>query len=348
MRPYAFLLYPFSVLYNLITKIRNWLFDLGWSKSTPTPISSILVGNLSVGGTGKTPMVEYLIRKIKTQRKLATLSRGYGRKTSGFLKADHSKSPAQIGDEPFQIFQKFRKEVSVFVGEKRLEAFQKISRDFPEVDFVIMDDAFQHRYVQADLSILLTTFDKPFFSDYLLPMGRLRESRSGASRADMVVVTKTPNQTDEKSMNQCEQQIRKYIDTSVPVLFSGIGYGEPYALGQEKDFKPQVILFSGIANDSHLKAHVSEQFELIDTLTYSDHYEYQESDFERIRGLYLKYKSQNPVILTTEKDAVKVKFSAQEGILREIPIFVLPIQVEFPAEDAQQLERLIDQVILQK
>ncbi|EAZ80027.1 tetraacyldisaccharide 4'-kinase [Algoriphagus machipongonensis] len=348
MRPYAFLLYPFSVLYNLITKIRNWLFDLGWLKSTPTPIPSILVGNLSVGGTGKTPMVEYLIRNIKNQRKLATLSRGYGRKSSGFLKADFSSSPAQIGDEPFQIFQKFGKEISVFVGEKRLEAFQKISSNFPDVDLVVMDDAFQHRYVQADLSILLTTFDRPFFADYLLPMGRLRESRSGASRADMVVVTKTPNHANEKIKGQYHQMIKKYVDTDVPVLFSGIGYGEPYALGQEIEFHPQVILFSGLASDSHLKAHVSEHFEMLDVLTFSDHYEYQDSDFEKIRSLYLKYKSRNPVILTTEKDAVKVKFSAQEGILREIPIFVLPIQVEFPTEDAQQLERLIDQVILQK
>jgi len=347
MRPYALLLYPFAVLYDLVTKVRNWLFDLGWIKSTNSPLKSILIGNLSVGGTGKTPMVEYLVNKIKTKLKIATLSRGYGRKTNGFIKAEPGILPSEIGDEPFQIFEKYGKEVSVFVGEKRVDALNKIVSLFPKNELVILDDAFQHRYVKADLNILLTTFIQPFSSDFLLPMGRLRESRAGAKRADLIVVTKCPETDFDLEKMELKNRIRKY-NTSAPILFSSISYGKPFPLTNEVSFSPNVILLSGIANDFQLKEYVSNNFELMEVLKYPDHHEYNEADLKKIKQVFLKYSEQNPVIITTEKDAVKVKSNSPAGFLEEIPIFVLPIQVKFSQEDEWLVESLIEQVILQK
>ncbi|MBN3583550.1 tetraacyldisaccharide 4'-kinase [Algoriphagus aestuarii] len=346
MRPYAFLLYPFAVLYDMVTRVRNKFFDWGWFKITKSPIKSILVGNLSVGGTGKTPMVEYLIRKLNSNYSIATLSRGYGRKTKGFLKATKAVIPSEIGDEPFQIFGKFGDQISVFVGENRVEALEKIAWDFPENELVILDDAFQHRYVKADLDILLTTFDRPFFSDFLLPAGRLRESRNGAKRADLIVVTKSPGSLPDEVKKSIKSKVSQY-NLNAPVLFSSIGYGDPFALGFRKEFSKQVILLSGIANDSQLKEFVAEKYQLLETIKYPDHHDYGKSDFEKIRHVFSQHSASDPVILTTEKDAVKVKSTCPEGFLREIPIFVLPIQVVFSPEDEQVMESFIDQVILQ-
>lgn len=346
MRPYAFLLYPFAVVYNLITKVRNWFFDMGWLKTSESPIKSILVGNLSVGGTGKTPMVEYLIKKIKSKQETATLSRGYGRKTTGFLKAKPGILPSEIGDEPFQIFEKFGKDISVFVGENRVEALQKIRSDFPEIEFVILDDAFQHRYVKADLNILLTTFSDPFYYDHLLPMGRLRESRFCAKRADLIVVTKSPTGLSENEKMTLRSEINKY-NSKVPILFSSISYGKPIALNTKNSFSSHVILLSGIANDIQLKKYISENFNLLEVLKFPDHHDYAEADFEKMKQVFLTHSDRKPVIITTEKDAVKVKSNSPAGFLTEIPIFVLPIQVVFSQEDERVIESLIEKVILQ-
>ncbi|MBN3519851.1 tetraacyldisaccharide 4'-kinase [Algoriphagus lutimaris] len=345
MRPYAFLLYPFALLYDLITRVRNWFFDWGWLKSSQSPIPSILVGNLRVGGTGKTPMVEYLIEYLKSKKNIATLSRGYGRSTHGFLQASESSTPSDIGDEPFQIYEKYRNDISVFVGEDRFTAAFQITEKQPNTEVLLLDDAFQHRSFQADLNILLTTYDQPFFSDFLLPMGRLRESRSGAKRANLIVVTKSPRGLDVQEKDRFQKKIKHY-NSIAPILYSSIDYGKPVALQPEHKFSDSVILVSGIADDKQLKCFVSDNYKLLENFNYPDHHDYQQEDFERIKQVYHRYASKKPVIITTEKDAVKVKSSCPAGFLREIPIFVLPIQVVFSPEDEQIIERFIDQVIL--
>ncbi|WP_373397746.1 tetraacyldisaccharide 4'-kinase [Algoriphagus halophilus] len=345
MRPYAFLLYPFALLYDLITRIRNTFFDWGWLKSRRSPISSILVGNLRVGGTGKTPMVEYLIEYLKAKKNSATLSRGYGRKTQGFLQASVDLTPSDIGDEPFQIYEKYGNDISVFVGEDRVEAAFQIAEKQPNTEVLLLDDAFQHRSFRADLNILLTTYDQPFFSDFLLPMGRLRESRSGAKRANLIVVTKSPRGLDAQERGRVKKKIIPY-NPSAPILFSSIGYGQPVTLQPEHKFSDSVILVSGISDDSQLKSFVSNNYDLLETLNYPDHHDYKQEDFERMKQVYQQYASKKPVLITTEKDAVKVKSSCPAGFLREIPIFVLPIQVVFSPEDEQILKSFIDQVIL--
>jgi tetraacyldisaccharide 4'-kinase len=348
MRWYAFLLYPFALLYDLVTRLRNWFFDLGWLKSISSPIPSIVVGNLSVGGTGKTPMIEFLIRMLRKEQKIATLSRGYGRKTKGFLKATPEVSPEEIGDEPFQIYQKFGQDISVAVGEDRLAALNVIATwpDAPEL--ILLDDAFQHRYVQGDLQILLTTYQKPFFSDYLLPMGRLRESRSGAKRADLIIITKCPEQLGESEKSKFKSEVAQYSKSNPPVLFSSISYGEPTSLSDSAPFSSKIILLTGLANDQSLVEYVSEKYELLEMLSYPDHHDYSDADFNKVRGTFKQHESRNPVVLTTEKDGVKLKSNAPKGFLEEIPIFVLPMEVRFSPTDELALAQLIQQKVFKK
>ncbi len=348
MRWYAFLLYPFALLFGLVTRFRNWFFDIGWLKSSSSPIPCIVVGNLSVGGTGKTPMVEFLIRYLSQEKQVATLSRGYGRKTKGFIKATPKVSPETIGDEPFQIYRKYREHIDVFVGEDRVKSLEKIAigPDSPEV--VILDDAFQHRYVAGDLNILLTTYQKPFYLDYILPMGRLRESRAGAKRADVIIVTKCPEELADPEKIKIKENVSAYRDSAAFVLFSSISYGIPIPLLEAAVFSQEVILLSGLANDQPLIDYVDKKFNLLQVLSYPDHHDYGRSDFEHVRTVFKQHGSQNPVVLTTEKDAVKVKSNAPKGFLEEIPIFVLPIEVVFSATDELALVQLIHQKVFNK
>lgn len=349
MHWYAFLLYPFAVLYNLVTRLRNWFFDQGLFKTSESPIPTILVGNLSVGGTGKTPMVEYLIRSLKGDFKLGTLSRGYGRDSKGFLQANQTSNPRDLGDEPFQIYKKFENEIQVFVGEDRVFALKKIKAkiDCPQV--MILDDAFQHRSVKSHLNILLTTYQKAFFSDHLLPAGRLRESRSGAKRADLVVVTKCPETITEGLKNEFKDRISQYAGLKSPVLFSQITYGKPYPIIKEgSKFSTSILLLSGLANDELLVRFCRNNFDVLEILSFPDHHDYSEIDFAKLKKARQNYPDREIVILTTEKDAEKVKSAAPEGFLIEIPIFVLPILVEFSPEDAEVLEQQIQQKVLKK
>lgn len=346
MHWYGFLLYPFALLYNLVTRLRNWFFDQGWFKTTESPIPTILVGNLSVGGTGKTPMVEHLIRLLKEDFKLGTLSRGYGRASKGFFQANQASNPRIIGDEPFQIYKKFGKEIQVFVGEDRVAALQKIKseKNIPQV--IILDDALQHRSVKAHLNILLTTFHQPFFSDHLMPAGRLRESRSGAKRADLVVVTKCPDTISEGLKNEFKDRISQYAGLKTPVLFSQITYGKPYPIEEGSKFSTSIILLSGLASDELLVKFCRNNFDVLEILSFPDHHDYVETDFAKLKKARQNYPDREVVLLTTEKDAAKVKSTAPEGFMGEIPIFVLPILVGFSSEDAQILMQQIQQKVL--
>ncbi|RAI87993.1 tetraacyldisaccharide 4'-kinase [Algoriphagus yeomjeoni] len=348
MRWYAFLLYPFALLYDLVTRIRNLFFDMGWLKSVPASMPTVVVGNLSVGGTGKTPMVEYLIRKFYKELKVATLSRGYGRKTKGFLQASKQVIPEEIGDEPFQIYQKFGNEISVCVGEDRINALEIIGSKTDSPELVILDDAYQHRYVKGDLTVLLTTYQQPFFSDYLLPMGRLRESRAGAKRADVVLITKCPDDISDLEKSRFEENASFWKRPDSPVLFSFISYGNPTPLFVYHRFSSKIILLTGLANDRTLVEFVEQKYELLDVIRYEDHHDYTSGDFSKIRGVYKQLAAQNPVVLTTEKDAVKVKSNAPKGFLEEIPIFVLPIELSFSADDELTLVQLIQQKVFKK
>lgn len=334
---YAFLLAPFALIFRLITDLRNFLFDQSILKSYRSAIPTLIVGNLSVGGTGKTPMVEFLIRNLMVELQLAILSRGYGRKTKGFLKANCQSNALEIGDEPLQIFRKFGGKIPVFVGEDRVSALEKIAKLEPKIELVILDDAFQHRKLDGDFYCLLTPFNSLFYKDFLLPLGRLRESPNGAKRADLVLVTKCPEGLDDFQKNKTRDSLRFYLKEETPIVFSQVGYGSPYPLDHEIAFTNSVILVSGLANDQAFVTYCSAMFKALEIVSFPDHYSYNEADAKRLSALAEKHKQQSPVLLTTEKDAVKLKSLANRGFLGEFPIFVLPIEVKFDQEDKQML-----------
>ena len=339
---YAYLLAPAAFLFHGITAVRNYLFDRGLLKSQKSPIPTLVVGNLSVGGTGKTPWVEFLVRKLRDEVKLATLSRGYGRKTTGFLQVLPNSSAAEVGDEPLQLYTNFKGAVPVFVGEDRVGATQKIQQIFPDLQLLVLDDAFQHRKLRPDFRIVLTPFSTPFSHDYLLPMGRLRESRAGAKRADVVVVTKCPSELSLDEKNKLAQSLSPYLNAGALLLYSSTSYGEPYQVaGPTRTYFTAVIALAGLADNAPFFVHCKQQFAVVDTFSFADHYAYKPEDAGQILEVLEQENGKNAVLLTTEKDAVKLKSLAATEMWSKIPIFALPIQVALdPSQEEQLLQRL--------
>ncbi|UII30526.1 tetraacyldisaccharide 4'-kinase [Fulvivirga ulvae] len=316
------LLFPFTLIYDLITRFRNYLYNSGYKRSFEFEANVISVGNLSVGGTGKSPMVEYLIRLFE-QKKIVTLSRGYGRSTRGFRLASDDDSPKTIGDEPYQFYNKF-KDISVAVGEQRAIAIPFILAELPQTEVILLDDAFQHRPVKPSLNILLTDYNKPFFKDFVLPSGRLRESRGGARRADLIVVTKCPQQIDFKYY---EDNIRRY-NNRAHIAFASIKYMKPECISGSKPFSSKVFLFSGIANPESLSAYVSSQYQLVGEHYFRDHHRYRLEDITMLIRAY-EQSGEGGCLITTEKDMVKLLPFIREGHIKDVPVFYLPIETVF-------------------
>lgn len=323
MKALTFILYPFAILYDVITTIRNRLYDTGTRPSVRFDIPVIGVGNLSVGGTGKTPMIEYLIRLLGNQFKVATLSRGYGRKTRGIRLAVKNDNAATLGDEPMQFYQKFGDRVVVAVGEERVLAIPYILHHRPEVEVILLDDAFQHRRVKPSFQILLTDYSKLFMEDHLLPAGRLRESKRGAARADVIVVTKCPRNLSDDRMMELETSIRNF--STKAVFFSTIAYGSMLPVEGSVATKPDtVILVAGIANPQPLEEHLERECRLVKRYRFRDHHAYSENELNDICSAATALKA---AVVTTEKDLVKI----DPAIFRRagVGLYYLPIQMEF-------------------
>lgn len=339
---YAYLFAPAAFLFQGITSVRNFLFDRGLIRSQKSPIPALVVGNLSVGGTGKTPWVEFLVRQLRDEVKLATLSRGYGRKTTGFRQVLPTSTAVEVGDEPLQLYTNFNGDLPVFVGEDRVGATQKIQQVLPDLQLLILDDAFQHRNLNPDFRIVLTPYSSPFSKDYLLPMGRLRESRAGAKRAEVVVVTKCPADLSQEEQNKLAGELAPYLNSEADLFFSSLSYGKPYQVSGPKqtDFTA-VIALAGLADNAPFFAHCKQQYEVMDTFSFADHYAYKPEDAGQILKLLGHEKGRHAVLLTTEKDAVKLKTLAATEMWSKISIFALPIQV---ALEANQEERLLQRL----
>jgi tetraacyldisaccharide 4'-kinase len=320
------LLFPFSWLYYLITQIRNVLYDRGLKPSVAFELPVICVGNLTVGGTGKTPMIEHLIRRFQAHYKIATLSRGYGRKTTGIRLAGPLEDASTLGDEPFQFYTKFGHKITVAVGEERALAIPTILQEFPETQIILLDDGFQHRKVTPTFSILLTDYHRPFYQDFLLPSGRLRESRWSAGRADVIVVTKCPASITEDKMIEIERAIRHYAEK--PVFFTRIRYGVamPFA-NTVATLTKDIILITGIANSKPLEVYAHENFKVLKHLSFKDHHNYSEQDISDLIDLRNNYPQAS--FLTTEKDKVKLDVRQFQPILSGLPLFFVPIEVDF-------------------
>jgi len=324
------ILTPFTPVYSLIIKLKNHLFNIGYSRSFKFEIPVIVIGNLSIGGSGKTPVVEYLIELLKSRYTLATLSRGYKRGSRGFRIAEDTDDAGSIGDEPYQIFRKYGQEIVVAVGEDRADAIPKILFERPKTQLILMDDGYQHRSVTPYFSILTTPYSSLFTSDHLLPVGNLREHRREARRADYVIVTKCSPNISAIEMEDVTGQINLY-NSRVQVFFSTISYMNPVAL--DKSFSTldivAVVVISGIGDSEAFEVFVSTKWKVVLKKSFPDHESYTVRRLEDVARLFRNFDQRNTAIITTEKDAVKLITPEAKEILRGIPIFYVPIFFEF-------------------
>lgn len=322
MKLVRFLLFPFAIIYDIITSIRNLFFDRGILKSTSFKIPVIAVGNLSVGGTGKTPQIEYLIRLLKEDYKIAVLSRGYKRKTKGFQLVNDSHTAEDVGDEPLQFYSKF-KDIHVAVDANRTEGIQKLQEQI-QPDIVLLDDAFQHRKVKAGQYILLTKYNDLYSKDFLLPTGNLRESRSGAKRAKSIVVTKCPPNLSNVEREKIKKQLKVLRDQQV--FFTKISYdenlkGEKKAINTADLKNKKVTLVTGIANPTPLLSYLDEKEIGYTHVKFPDHHHFSSQDISKIEATR-KQLNEDGVILATEKDYVRL-----QGKLANV--FYIEIRTEF-------------------
>ncbi len=302
MKFLRFILFPFALLYDIITSIRNYFFDIGVLKSVSFDVPVIAVGNLSVGGTGKTPQIEYLVRLLKNDYKVAILSRGYKRKTKGFIKLNDSHSATDVGDEPLQYYKKFGKNVIVSVDADRVDGVSQLIKN-EDIDVVLLDDAYQHRYVKAKSYILLTKYKNLYVDDYLLPTGNLRESRRGANRAETIIVTKCPSKLSLEEQKTIQKRLK--LSVNQQLFFTSISYDEVLKgstpLGVSDLENKEIVLVTGIANPKPLLHYLNGKKIKFKHLNYPDHYSFTEDDISKIKTI-----SNGKIILTTEKDYVRL------------------------------------------
>ncbi|MDE0536849.1 tetraacyldisaccharide 4'-kinase [Tenacibaculum sp. L6] len=309
MKLLRFLLFPFAILYDVITRVRNWFFNIGILKATSFDIPVIAVGNLSVGGTGKSPQIEYLIRLLKDNYKIAVLSRGYKRKTEGFQLVNDTHVAEDVGDEPLQFYKKFKTAITVAVDADRTNGIQQLLQQNNSPEVVLLDDAYQHRKVTASSYILLTKYNDLFVDDFLLPTGNLRESRRGAKRAKVIVVTKCPESLSKAAQ---EKIVRKLNPKSYQkVFFTTIAYDENLKGAEELTIDDledkEVLLVTGIANPTPLLNFLEEKNVCFKHLNFPDHHNFTQQDIENIKKSYEALASQQKIILTTEKDYMRLE-----------------------------------------
>lgn len=346
LKSFRILLLPFALLYWLVIYLRNKLYDKNKLHSVHFNFPIICIGNLSVGGTGKSPMVEYLITQLQDEFKIATLSRGYKRKTKGYVLSNEETTALEIGDEPMQIHRKFPK-VAVASCEDRIIGIPYLLQDVPELDIIIMDDAFQHREVKAGFNILLTEYNNLYVHDFFLPSGDLRDEPRSAKRAQIIVVTKCPT---DLSIVQKEKIIKQLNPVSnQKIFFTCIEYGTPYHIinaGEEWEItqRDEVLLVCGIANPKPLKEYLHARSHTYYQQNYSDHHIFSVDDLNEIIQLFNNIHAKDKLILTTEKDAVRLVKYADE--LKGIPLYVLPIQHKFLFDESAQFHELVKNFII--
>ena len=332
------ILLPLAGLYNLLMRLRNHLYNVGYWPTIQFDTVLIAVGNLNVGGSGKTPMVEYLIRLLQDRYSVATLSRGYKRSTRGYRLAKELETARTIGDEPFQLFTKFGSRVKIAVGEDRVLAIPHMLQDFPDTRTIVLDDAFQQRSIKPQLTILLTEYKHPFYEDFLLPLGRLREARSGARRADIIVVTKCSERLTHQEQQEIAYKIERYAGAK-PVFFSKINYETPCAFGGDQSFSKNVIIVSGIAKADYLRQYCLSNFKVLKYFEFPDHHLYSAGD---LAGIEQFSRSQLAPfsIVTTEKDMVKLIVPELMPIIARLPWFFIPIRHSF-LQDGPKFDELV-------
>lgn len=341
----SWVLFPLTMWYAVGVWFRNVLFSMGFKKQVAPQVTTLGVGNLCAGGAGKTPHVEYLLRLLSDQFETAFLSRGYRRKTSGFVLDDGCHSPSRLGDEPAMIGYKFPN-LTVAVCEKRVAGVQQLlSRDTPP-QVILLDDVFQHRYIKPTVNILLTEYDKPYFSDHIMPFGNLREFRSARRRANIVIVTKAPEQINPIDKHNFIARLK--LKSYQKVYFSHIHYCNPIPLMGTAELPlntiDSVLAVTGIAHPEPMLKYISTHCD-VTPMRFSDHHRYTVSDIKRIRKAFEQLKGNRRLILTTEKDAVRFRELASNEAMAGLPIYYLPIEVRITQTAEDSFDHSIESIV---
>ena len=342
MKLVRLLLFPFSILYGLGVILRNLAYDFGIFKSHKFELPVISVGNLSVGGSGKSPMTEYLVRLLKDKYKIATLSRGYGRKTSGFLYVDTNSLSSESGDEPLQFKRKFR-DITVAVCENRAEGILRLEQDH---EMIILDDAFQHRSVKPGLSILLLEYGTLFKQQWLLPTGDLREPLWAINRADIMVISKCPEKMNSEQQNAIRGKFR--TDT---LFFSFLKYGNLKSFNENAhdrslnsiNQKSKVILLTGIAKASLLLEELASYGPELIHHQYPDHHQFSDKNIAKLVNEFNELTGDDNLIITTEKDAQRLRTAGIIEQLKDLAIYYLPVEAAFNEPEVKKFNNLIEE-----
>ncbi len=342
IRIIRWILLPFSFIYQFIVWVRNRFYDQGIFKSRSFTIPTIVIGNLAIGGTGKSPMTEYLIRLLSANYKVATLSRGYGRKTKGFREVSVDSTALEVGDEPLQFKRKFR-HVTVTVSEDRCLAIEKLENQH---DLILLDDAYQHRKLKPGFSILLFDYASLQKPTLTLPTGDLRDNFSSVTRADLIVITKCPDMLHIEQKQAIERKIKKY--TSVPLFYTKIGYDSAVdaqqALLQSGLPHMDIVLFCGIAKPQPLISYLESQNNRVHTIIFPDHHNFSRKDYERVIAKYEEIAGEHKIIVTTEKDFQRI----QRAFFKDLPLFYIPIHLQFLGFQKETFDRLVQNYVLQQ
>ncbi|MGV8091836.1 MAG: tetraacyldisaccharide 4'-kinase [Mangrovibacterium sp.] len=341
------LLYPFSILYGIVVYIRNFLYDYKILKSTDFDIPVISIGNITVGGTGKTPHTEYLITLLKKHAEVVTLSRGYKRKSKGFVLVETGSNVRNAGDEPLQIKRKFP-DVTVAVDENRVHGIKRLLlKEDIHPDVILLDDAFQHRRVNPGINILLIDYNRPIDSDSLLPLGRLRERKYQQRRANVIIYTKCPDEITpiRRRIIMKEVNLRPYQS----LYFTTMEYGEPIPVFPDKaipmpDLHEKLIssiLLSGIANPDQFRDYLASKTNLLDEMIFGDHHRYSGKDLKLIEQKYEHYKDKAPFILTTEKDAIRLEEETGLSPVAQSRLYYIPVKIKFLESEGKSFDKKI-------
>ena len=334
-----FLLFPLSFFYGIITSTRNLLFDFGVFKEKNYPIPIICIGNLSVGGAGKTPHTQYLYDLLKIKYNVAVLSRGYGRETSALQIVKITSKASIVGDEPLQLKQN-NPECLIVVEKNRNKGVQHILQNFPKTEIILLDDGYQHRWIKAGFNILVTSFSSPYYDDYLMPFGRLRESKRGGTRANAVIFSKSPENTNPTLKKGMLEKLNLFSHQKA--YFSVIKYHKFKSISTNTELeeldKYSITLVSGISNAKPLIKYLKEKGHSISHLEYSDHHNYCINDINNILARYKAEESAKKLILTTEKDATKLKQFSH--YFKDINFYYIPIEIKI-----DQSEKFKNQIL---
>lgn len=336
---------PLAILYGLIIWIRNLMYNKGWMDSISFDLPVICVGNITVGGTGKSPHIEYLIEHLQGNYPLATISRGYKRRSRGFKIADAQSNARDIGDEPFQFKSKYPL-VEVCVAEERMTAIPQLLQAKPLTKVILLDDAFQHRTVQAGMNILLTDYDRLFTRDFIMPFGLLRESRQAYKRANIIIVTKCPQQLSVEQKQQLIDEINPIANQHI--YFSSIQYKELYPLTSMSvnlNANTHILLITGIANPKPLQQYLSATYTNIHLLSYPDHHYFTVDDIAEMVSAFQHIQSANKAIITTEKDASRLMLHQEKLIDASIPLYAQAIAIDFLFNEADNFNAQISSFV---